>query len=998
MSRRPAALVALLASAAAMGSAAAPAGAAGPPCAIAPGAVGAGTVVSCDFTGGEQSWTAPPGVTEAAFDLSGAQGGSNELSGGGLGARAQATIAVTPGDVYEILVGGVGTQAFSCVGPGAGGYNGGGAAGTTCDPSWLYRPQGMGGGGASDVRHGSSALADRVIVAAGGGGAAMYLGGAGGAGGAPDGLDGSVGDDDAYGRGATQLAGGAGAVVNAPGGASGADGALGVGGAGGPTITDGGGGGGGGLYGGGGGGSFPCVGGCGGDGGGGGGSSYGPPGTTFTAGVQTGVGRVQIDYTTVNPPPTCDGVSAATGGGSPVTVTLACQDPSGVPLTYEIVSGPAKGSVGPIDQPTGQVAYTPSPGQNGADTFSFRARSVNGSSATATATIALQPPPACTDVEAHAGHDTAVTVELSCSDPAADELTYALASQPADGSLGEIDQAAGTVVYTPDPGFSGSDQFAYTATSVNGTSQQRLVEVAVDPPPPTCSSSIATTTAGMPLPITLSCDGTSSFPNTYALVGQPQHGELSGFDEETGDLTYTPQDGFSGQDSFTYSATNAGGPSSTVTVTIDVTPPLAPTCSALSEQVDANGSTAVELSCATAAGFPLTYATVGEPAHGTLSDLDPDGGTVAYTPDVGYSGADSFTYNATNTSGTSSAATVTMTVGAPPPPTCEPVAATNGDAGSLVLSLDCTGATGFPISRAIASGPEHGTLSELDPAAGTVRYTPDEGFGGIDTFSFEAANEGGDSEPADASIAVLAPPVFDGAPGEGSSVTTVHPSLVFSGGLTLDGFECRVDDGGWSACSSPFTVPDALAHGEHTVAVRSRGDGGEVSRPSQRTFVVDDDPPGGGGAGGTGGPGDGGGAGGAAGPGGGSKPAPSNRFAFPQVSATRAGALVARFAFPRGGDAVLTGTLRSAHSPFTAAGALDRRSAATRRALFTARTVRSTGARTVTVRLALTARGRLLLRREGRVPARLWVSFKPTGGTARATSKPVVVAVRLPRR
>lgn len=36
-----------------------------------------------------------------------------------------------------------------------------------------------------------------------------------------------------------------------------------------------------------------------------------------------------------------------------------------------------------------------------------------------------------------------------------------------------------------------------------------------------------------------------------------------------------------------------------------------------------------------------------------------------YTPTAGYSGADSFTYTATNASGTSAPATVSITVGAP---------------------------------------------------------------------------------------------------------------------------------------------------------------------------------------------------------------------------------------------------------------------------------------------------------------------------------------------
>jgi hypothetical protein len=80
-------------------------------------------------TGGAQTWTVPAGVTEATFDVYGAQGGSGYVAfdAAGKGGRATATIAVTPGETFQINVGGRGGA-----GPGgAGGFNGGGVAGTS---------------------------------------------------------------------------------------------------------------------------------------------------------------------------------------------------------------------------------------------------------------------------------------------------------------------------------------------------------------------------------------------------------------------------------------------------------------------------------------------------------------------------------------------------------------------------------------------------------------------------------------------------------------------------------------------------------------------------------------------------------------------------------------------------------------------------------------------------------------------------------------------------
>jgi hypothetical protein len=59
-------------------------------------------------------------------------------------------------------------------------------------------------------------------------------------------------------------------------------------------------------------------------------------------------------------------------------------------------------------------------------------------------------------------------------------------------------------------------------------------------------------------------------------------------------------------------------------------------------------------------GYPIAAIRVTSPAHGTLA-LNTDGGFV-YTPAAGYSGADSFTYQANNSYAGSPLTTVTLTV------------------------------------------------------------------------------------------------------------------------------------------------------------------------------------------------------------------------------------------------------------------------------------------------------------------------------------------------
>jgi len=98
--------------------------------------------------------------------------------------------------------------------------------------------------------------------------------------------------------------------------------------------------------------------------------------------------------------------------------------------------------------------------------------------------------------------------------------------------------------------------------------------VAVTPAPvpaPVCTDLGHSVQAGESVALALSCTGEGAF--TYEVVDQPAHGTLSELDVDAGTVRYTPEPSFQGTDTFTYRATNAGGPSKLATVTIDVTPP-----------------------------------------------------------------------------------------------------------------------------------------------------------------------------------------------------------------------------------------------------------------------------------------------------------------------------------------------------------------------------------------------------------------------------------------
>jgi hypothetical protein len=93
--------------------------------------------------------------------------------------------------------------------------------------------------------------------------------------------------------------------------------------------------------------------------------------------------------------PICAPTAAGTAYGTPVTVTLACVDRNGDPVTIT-AAAPSHGTLGPVDQSTGRATYSPAAGFGGTDTISFSASDGVNVSAPATATIAVGPQPAVT--------------------------------------------------------------------------------------------------------------------------------------------------------------------------------------------------------------------------------------------------------------------------------------------------------------------------------------------------------------------------------------------------------------------------------------------------------------------------------------------------------------------------------------------------------------------------------------------------------------------------
>ena len=263
------------------------------------------------YSGADQTFTVPTGITSVSVRAWGAAGGGANSAwytiqgGGAAGGFASGTVAVTPSQVMTVVVGegGIPNSLVTT-------YGGGGQGGDTTNTN---NARGGSGGGYSGIfAPGGKTAANARILAGGGGGASP---GADGAAAGAGGGGGATGGQDALparsGRGGTQVAGGAAGTTNGNCNVLPTAGAQFQGGRGGNsglgTIAhEGGGGGGGGYFGGGGG---ICQSNNSGQNGGGGGGSSFITGTGVTAGATAAGGNF------LNTGAACTGTANSGGAG-----------------------------------------------------------------------------------------------------------------------------------------------------------------------------------------------------------------------------------------------------------------------------------------------------------------------------------------------------------------------------------------------------------------------------------------------------------------------------------------------------------------------------------------------------------------------------------------------------------------------------------------------------------------------------------------------------------
>jgi YD repeat-containing protein len=224
----------------------------------------------------------------------------------------------------------------------------------------------------------------------------------------------------------------------------------------------------------------------------------------------------------------------------------------------------------------------------------------------------------------------------------------------------------------------------------------------------------------------------------------------------TTSLTYTPNTGQTGSDSFTYTISD-GQSTSTGTVSVTITAANQPP-NAVNDTSTTAFNTAKTFDPRTndtdPDGNPLTITAKTNGASGTVTINS--GASLTYTPNVGFSGLDSFTYTISDGQGGTDTATVSMTVSAatnqPPNAVNDSITTPQNVAKTFDPRTNDSDPEGNPLSVSAKTNGAHGTV--VINSGVSLTYTPASGYSGADSFTYTISDGQGGTDTATVSVTV----------------------------------------------------------------------------------------------------------------------------------------------------------------------------------------------------------------------------------------------------
>ncbi|GAB4212592.1 MAG: hypothetical protein OHK0022_48640 [Roseiflexaceae bacterium] len=319
----------------------------------------------------------------------------------------------------------------------------------------------------------------------------------------------------------------------------------------------------------------------------------------------------------------------------------------------------------------GVLSFTPAPNDYGVVTATVTLTDDGGASAppvTFTITIVSvnDGPPVTQPDSATVAEDGSVIIDVAAndSDPAdaprggINRQTVSVATQPANGTV-TPDITTGRLVYTPNPNFNGTDTFTYNVCDVEPNPLNQLctlntlvtitVTASNDPPTATPDTfSVAEDSGANTLDVLANDSSVPDTGETLTVIGvTPASNGLVTL--VGGVVSYTPNPNYFGPDALTYTISDGNGGTATASVVINVTSVNDPP-TGVDDRADVGLNAPRVITVlqndiiAPDVNEGLRVTRIITPALNGTAALNDGGANVIYTPNTGYIGPDSFTY------------------------------------------------------------------------------------------------------------------------------------------------------------------------------------------------------------------------------------------------------------------------------------------------------------------------------------------------------------------
>lgn len=342
---------------------------------------------------------------------------------------------------------------------------------------------------------------------------------------------------------------------------------------------------------------------------------------------------------------------------APLNITLG--NTGGLPdYVFAITTEPSNGMRSPLIDGN-SFTYTPNADFSGMDTIGFSVIDADGITDMGTITITVAGPVDALNVQASGIEGTGIAVQLRAIDGRT-PYTYTVTSASTYGSIVDVGaQEDSQLLYIAPTNFAGTDSFTYMVTDANGDTATATVTIQVEYELAAVNKSV---TVPRDAPTVITLEAVRGVPPyTFSNFSTPTNGTLEINGEQ---VTYMPTTGYIGGDSFTFDVADNEGRSASGIILIDVVEPIITQddrFEALYQTPLIINEPGVLGNDIHLQGLQLTANLVTGPTFAQDFTLFADG-SFTYTPQMGFSGEDSFTYTATDGMGISSETLVELFV------------------------------------------------------------------------------------------------------------------------------------------------------------------------------------------------------------------------------------------------------------------------------------------------------------------------------------------------